>query len=93
MRQVNEFTNIDLTQCKYCSSNNLDTRPSGIHVELFCVDCNKHQRFLKQEHSRDSNSPASPSQQQYAIDLLRQWKNRAIPMTARQAGAIIQAFK
>jgi hypothetical protein len=79
--------------CKYCSSTNLDTRTNGIHKELFCVDCGRHQQFIKQEHNTESDCPASLVQQRYALDLLLQWKNRAIPMTARQAGTIIQLFK
>jgi ribosomal protein S14 len=33
-------------RCKSCLSVNLDTRPKGPHIESFCVDCGRHQKFL-----------------------------------------------
>lgn len=79
--------------CKYCGSNNLFTEDKPPHKGEYCADCGKFQRWIKQSQNIETGEVASDSQQKYAISLLRQWKTKDIPMTTRQAGAIISAFK
>lgn len=79
--------------CKYCDSTNLETRPKPPHIGLYCIDCGKFQKWVKQERPEETGEIASEAQQKYALSLMARWKYRNCPMTIRQAGAIIQAFK
>ena len=82
-----------MKKCKYCNSVELEEREKFPHIGLYCINCGKFQCWVKQEHNIDDGETASDSQQKFALDLLRQWKNTGNKMTKRQAGAIIQAFK
>lgn len=33
-------------ECKHCESKNLKMRKVGPHIELFCGDCLKFQKFI-----------------------------------------------
>jgi len=79
--------------CKYCGSLNLHIEDHPPHRGEYCSDCGKFQHWIKQSQNIETGEIASESQQKYAISLLRKWKVKNISMTARQAGAIISAFK
>ena len=85
---------MDMDKCKHenCESVTFNTQRSGKHVKLLCAECGKYQQFVPQGND-DPGEAASEKQQQFAISLLRDWKNRRVPMTAQQAGAIIKAFQ
>lgn len=82
-----------MNRCKYCASEDLHTEEKPPHIGLYCGNCGKFQKWVKQEQNIDTGEAATPAQQRYAISLLRQWKTKGVPMTARQAGNIISAFR
>lgn len=82
-----------MERCKYCGSDNLYEQPRPPHLGLYCKDCGSFQKWIKQTQNVETGEMASESQQNFALSLLKQWKIKGLPMTARQAGAIIQAFK
>lgn len=80
-------------KCKYCESENLIEIPKPPHIGLYCKDCKKWLKWLKQEENIETGEVATDSQQKYALSLMTKWKHSGKPMTMRQAGAIISAFK
>lgn len=79
--------------CKFCGSIALHEEQKPPHVGLFCSDCGRWQRWIKQPINVETGIAASEAQQKYALALLRNWKTSNLPMTQRQAGAIISAFQ
>jgi hypothetical protein len=79
--------------CKYCGNDNFYKASKGPHIGLYCGKCTKLQKWVKQEHPIETGEPASEAQHKYALTLLEKWRQKGIGLTARQAGAIIQAFK
>jgi len=82
-----------MDQCKHCGSNQLHTQAKPPDVGLYCDICGQFQKWVKQESNTDTGETASDTQQKYALSLLTRWKHKNVPMTSKQAGAIIQAFK
>jgi hypothetical protein len=88
---MSDTANAQSTGCKHCGSANLLTRKNSIHVELYCGDCGKHQKFVSQ--FVDDGEPASDAQRRYAINLLKNFKASGGVMTKSQAGGIIRLFQ
>lgn len=82
-----------MNMCKYCCSEDLEIREVPPHVGLYCTDCGKFQKWVKREPKPVEQEPATAAQQKYALSLMTRWKHSGKVMTAKQAGAIIQAFK
>ena len=82
-----------MESCKHCGSINLCEKSRPPHIGIYCNRCGTLQKWIKQAKKNEVDGYASDAQQKYAIDLLKNWKVKNIPMTSRQAGAIIQVFK
>ena len=80
-----------MERCSECLSYNFEEKVKPPHIGLYCADCGKFKKWIKQEH--DDGTPASEKQQNYALALLRKWKNSGKSMTLAQAGGIIKLFK
>ena len=81
--------------CKYdnCDSQLFNAVRSGPHVKMVCAKCGKYQQFVPQDIGITVGGVSSPMQQDYALNLLRDWKKTGEPMTVQQAGTIIKVFK
>ena len=82
----------DMDNCNQCNGKNFIEKSIAPHVGLYCADCGKFKKWIKQPDD-DDGTPASEKQQNYALGLLRQWKQSGRPMTLMQAGGIIKLFK
>lgn len=82
-----------MEKCKYCDSEELYEEPKPPHIGLYCGECGRFQKWVKQDKPIETGEAASEAQQKYAVALLEKWKRKNTVLTARQAGAIIQAFK
>ena len=80
-------------KCLNCGSEEFEYRQVSIHLGRYCADCGKWDRWVKKPENEVTGETATDKQQNYAKLLYRQWQSSGKPMTARQAGAIIQAFK
>ena len=42
--------------CKYCNSTNMKERINGPHIEIYCGDCGKHQKFRSKKFGEVGNN-------------------------------------
>lgn len=79
--------------CKYCNSENLYQEQKSIHIGLYCKDCGRFQKWIKQDTNIDSGEVATDKQQIYAMSLMRKYVSLNKTLTLKQAGTIIQLLK
>lgn len=79
--------------CDRCRSTEFYMEPHGPHIGLFCSKCGKWLTWLKQPQNIETGENASAEQRSLVFRILNNWKLGGKPMTKRQAGAIISAFK